>query len=451
MTRDRFQLLLRFFRVSPLEETNPLPPSSSSTTSFPSFPSSSLSNDALHSSSQSNLTSNCLFSSSSNFTTPRASSSSTTDPITPPRKLLTPLPHVSSLVKVLNENFGRYLSPGCQLAYDESMVDYQGFSTIRQYMKGKPHQWGYKILCLVYRQYLIAFEVYGGKRRETDPPPSPLGTTGDAVIRLIEKAKVVGFNHIVFLDSWFNSPLLVRKLTELGIQTCGAVKSQQTNLSKCPKVTIGSKELEDPNSPLSKVKMRSMQAGEYFQYFCGNITYLVVKDKTLLKLLYNHIPGSYTIGRSMSTNEVKNVPLALHHYSAYARGVDIINQLHYNYIIGRRSKACWPRLVWWLLELCILNAFYLWKKKIARRTHLDFRLLLIKEILDQDNYNIPSPSTTPTVHSHSTLEHQIVHSATKSRCVACWKNGRRKETNFKCISCNLFVCVTPCYDMHRTG
>ena len=33
-----------------------------------------------------------------------------------------------------------------------------------------------------------------------------------------------------------------------------------------------------------------------------------------------------------------------------------------------------------LLELCILNALYLWRKKNSGLTHLDFRLALIKEI-----------------------------------------------------------------------
>jgi hypothetical protein len=202
MTRDRFRYLLRFFRVAPLSETNPH----------------ILNNN-------NNIISHNSF---------------------------TPLPHVNSLIIQLNENFGRYLSPGPQLAYDESMVDFQGYSIIRQYMKGKPHPWGYKILCLVYNRYVISFEVYGGKRKETDPLPSELGTTGDAVVRLMEKAKVVGFNHIVFLDSWFNSPLLVKKLNDLGIKTCGSVNSKRLYLPKCPLVELDGKQKEDHNSPLSK-------------------------------------------------------------------------------------------------------------------------------------------------------------------------------------------------------
>ena len=242
----------------------------------------------------------------------------------------------------------------------------------------------------------------GVKRKDSDPPPSELGTTGDSVVRLMEKAKVVGFNHIVFLDSCFNSPLLVIKLNEMGIRICGAVKSNRTHLPECPQLeeTINGKtrKVEDLSSPLSKVQLNKMKPGDYFQYHSGNITYLVVKDKTLMRLLYNHIPGSLMINRKLSNNQHKLLPLALHHYVNYARGVDVVNQLHYQYIIGRKTTRCWPRLVWWLLELCILNAFYLWQRHKQGKNHKKFRLLLIKEIFA--TYNPNAVSLCYALHPH---------------------------------------------------
>jgi hypothetical protein len=450
MTRDRFLLLLKFFRVVPLSDTNPSPPP----------PLSILLNSTHHlTSSSSILGQNNHIPPLSNFSNsppsshaliPHTSSNvfASSIPLNSTH-FFTPLPHVNRLVIDLNINFGKYLTPGSQLAYDESMVDFQGYSTIRQYMKGKPHPWGYKILCLVYNKYVISFEIYGGKRKETDPPPSELGTTGDAVVRLMERAKVVGFNHIVFLDSWFNSPLLVKRLNELGIRTCGAVKSQRKHLPKCPRVPCGNKTKEDPNSPLSKVKLKQMQPGDFFQFYSGNITYLVVKDKTLMKLLYNHIPGCCTIGREMVNKEVKMVPLALQHYCTYARGVDIINQLHYQYIIGRKSKRCWPRLVWWLLELCIINAFYLWKKYQEKGGHKKFRLLLIKQILYK--YNSTSVSSpTDTLELSNNIEHRLVLSSVERDCSVCSvRKSSRVQTQYMCISCNEYMCASTCYDMHR--
>ncbi len=196
--------------------------------------------------------------------------------------------------------------------------------------------------------------------------------------------------------------------------------------------------------------MKRMKIGDYFQYHCGNITYAVVKDKTLMKLLYNHIPGTWTTNRKLSNNQEKILPLALHHYVNYARGVDVVNQLHYQYIMGRKSKRCWPRLVWWLLELCILNAFYLWKKNTGGKSHKKFRLSLIREIRDKYNLNTVLSSTDPLVHNRNTSEHQIVYSVTQSNCYICWnEEGKRKCSNFKCLSCCKFVCVSPCYDIHR--
>ena len=451
MARDRFRLLLKFFRVAPLSDTHP-----------PILNSPCISTLSSH-----NNISSISIPVQNNNILPLQNRSNSPPPHSPPQTgaspsqvplynnnisihSYTPLPHVNRLISLLNNNFGKYLTPGCQLAYDESMVDFQGYSTIRQYIKGKPHPWGYKILCLVYNKYVLAFEVYGGKRKPGDPPPSELGTVGDAVIGLVTKAMVAGFNHILFMDSWFVSPLLVLKLTTMGIRTCGAVKSSRKFLPKCPLIPSSKGTKEDPDSPLSKDKLKHMNAGDYFQYHSGNITYCVVKDKTIMKLLYNHIPGSCTIGREMVNKEVKQVPLALQHYCTYARGVDIVNQLHYNYIIGRKSKRCWPRLVWWLLELCIINAFYLWRKYHEKGSHKEFRLLVIKEILAKYNIDSVSSFSTSSVQDSNTLDHQLILSPLDGRCYVCWdQKGQRCSTRFKCLSCNRYVCASLCYDIHR--
>jgi len=244
---------------------------------------------------------------------------------------------------------------------------------------------------------------------------------------------------------------LVKKLNELGIRACGAVNLKRLNLPRCPLIELDGKKKEDRNSPLSKYKMKRMKSGDYFQYYSGNITYLVIKDKTLMKLLYNHIPGSSSLIRKMSNNEEKIVPLALHHYCTYARGVDVVNQLHYNYIIGRKSRRCWPRLVWWLLELCILNAFYLWKKHKEGKSHKKFRLLLIKQIFATYNSNVIISSINSSIMHSNTNEHQLAHSANRGDCSVCSsRSSKRVTTSFKCFSCNQFVCASYCYDFHRT-
>jgi hypothetical protein len=38
---------------------------------------------------------------------------------------------------------------------------------------------------------------------------------------------------------------------------------------------------------------------------------------------------------------------------------------------------CWPRLAWWLLDICILNAFKLWAIGKQGARQLDFRIQLM--------------------------------------------------------------------------
>ena len=82
-------------------------------------------------------------------------------------------------------------------------------------------------------------------------------------------------------------------------------------------------------------------------------------------MLYNHCspletPHRWIAGTTLATRFPIGCPRAIHDYFFGARSVDVSNQLHYSYLIGRKSKKAWPRLAWWLLDMCIVNAFQLW-------------------------------------------------------------------------------------------
>jgi len=51
--------------------------------------------------------------------------------------------------------------------------------------------------------------------------------------------------------------------------------------------------------------------------------------------------------------------------------------------LGRKAQRCWPRLAWWLLDMCIVNAFQLWSKGQQHPGQLRFREELMHELLKQ--------------------------------------------------------------------
>uniref|UniRef100_A0AAZ1X7K9 PiggyBac transposable element-derived protein domain-containing protein n=1 Tax=Oreochromis aureus TaxID=47969 RepID=A0AAZ1X7K9_OREAU len=108
---------------------------------------------------------------------------------------------------------------------DEMMVPYKGkFGGIRQYIKGKPHPWGFKVWgsCCV-TGFLHDFDIYQGK-----------GVGGDIVVKLCDSlADKVRF--LIFADNFFTSMPLIEKLLAKGIYYTGTVRKNR--MSKCTLMT----------------------------------------------------------------------------------------------------------------------------------------------------------------------------------------------------------------------
>lgn len=88
------------------------------------------------------------------------------------------------------------------------------FSSIKQYMRGKPHPWGFKIwACTGISGILCDFEVHQGRPKQGANAPSDLGVAADVVIKL--SVTLPDLQHYkVFADNYFTSVPLVEKLAD---------------------------------------------------------------------------------------------------------------------------------------------------------------------------------------------------------------------------------------------
>ena len=68
------------------------------------------------------------------------------------------------LLDHLRVRFMKNFQPSQQLSYDESMIEYFGRHGCKQYIRGKPIRFGYKVWSLnTHHGYLVNFEIYQGK------------------------------------------------------------------------------------------------------------------------------------------------------------------------------------------------------------------------------------------------------------------------------------------------
>ena len=74
-------------------------------------------------------------------------------------------------------------------------------------------------------------------------------------------------------------------------------------------------------------------------------------------------------------------PEVVPEYYRHRGGVDTIDQLRGNYAMGRKSMKNWPSLAWWLMDMCVVNAYRLFPLQTGRTvSQLEFRIALKEQL-----------------------------------------------------------------------
>ncbi|XP_049794400.1 piggyBac transposable element-derived protein 2-like [Schistocerca nitens] len=111
----------------------------------------------------------------------------------------------------------------------ELIISFKGHSSLKQYVKTKPHKWGIKVFARAGSSGIeYDFEIYQGKG--TVHKDTGLGISGDIVIRFVEGLPKYK-NFKVFTDNWFTSYNLISALKNYGILAVGTVRP--TRLQGC--------------------------------------------------------------------------------------------------------------------------------------------------------------------------------------------------------------------------
>jgi hypothetical protein len=346
-----------------------------------------------------------------------------------------PFSFVRAFIASLNQSFPRHWNPGRHLALDESMISFRGRSDIKQFVPGKPHPHGYKIWVLANENYMLQFQLYEGKAAAG---PS----IHDMVLQLTQLYR--NNNHVLYVDTLFTSPTLLASLYAVGIRACGSVKRNRIGMPSA--------------ATLTPAQLAVIPRGAHLQMQKGDVTLCAWRDKKLVLLLYNHIdPKQLTTMERWGDDGLiyqLGCPQAIHDYFHYARAVDVINQLHYSYSPGRKSRRCWTRLVWWLIDICILNAFRLWQVQHPAESHIDFRMQLAHELMEclpADRRPVRGAHGPPGAGSLA-KDHYSIIAVEERDCVVCsHRPNQRCRTNYFCVACDKHMCLGACFASYHQG
>lgn len=360
---------------------------------------------------------------------------------------------VRPFIDSVRENM-RKIEPDEKCSVDELIIPFKGRSTMKQYVKNKPHKWGIKVFAIASQSGIIHdFEIYVGKGT-VKCTNNKLGLSGEIVLRLAEiipKFK----NYKIFCDNWFTSYHLLCELKCKGILAVGTVRSNR--LCGCI--------LEDDKTLAKKGR------GSYDEMIDveNNIFACKWYDNRCVFLASSYAavqPMDEVSRYSAADKKVVSVsrPNIVKEYNASMGGVDLNDMLVELYRINIKVRRYYLRIIFHIIDVCIVNSWLLYRrhhKQLNLSTKiiplLNFKVEISHALLssgqdkmkkrgrpsnDVPTYQPPTkkykiaPRPTDDVRFDS-VDHWPLPTADKQRC----KNCINYYSQMKCMKCDLYLCL----------
>lgn len=357
------------------------------------------------------------------------------------------------MIKLLQDRCISLFIPEKNLAYDECMVAYFGRHSCKQFIRGKPIRFGYKLWCLnTPSGYLVNFDIYQGK--------NPYGNNeyednfGKCAAPMIQMLNELPENksclpYSLYFDNLFTNMNLLTYLKGKGYGATGTFRE-----NRIPK-----------DCPLQSSKeMKKLNRGSYDHQLCSeNIIIVKWVDNSVVSVAstcHSLQPINKVSRYSKESKQKINVsqPNLITKYNKFMGGTDRMDQNMSYYRIGFRGKKWYWSLFTWMLDAAMHNAWLLMKKSGTNISQLDFRRSIVQIYL-QRYKNPPIGLGRPTTSKFSSISSRMsddirldrkdhfVTSCNRRRCAAPECN---KTIRTKCCKCDVGLCVN-CFMYFHTG
>jgi hypothetical protein len=361
----------------------------------------------------------------------------------------------------------RLITPEEHQSIDEMMVPYKGrYSQIRQYIKGKPNPWGFKIWGRCSASGLLHdFDVYQGKSGQRST--YDLGVGGDIVIQLCETLeKQKGYK--IYADNLFSSMHLMLRMIDDGFHYTGTLRANR----------LGGCEMTKEKD----LKKKGRGSFDFRVETDSNIVCVRWMDTKAVTLMSTYAgPNPLDKARRWDKTKKEYVEVDRPHivteYNSYMGGIDLLDSCVARYKYLMRSRRWYIILFWHTITLAVINAWLLYRRdcklvNIAKKNVLNLRRFqaciatsLIEVNASRKRVGRPSndvdPSTpslqSPKVRRLVRIEpnidarfDEVGHWPKKAdkrrRCAKC----KNIKTDTTCEKCNVPLCFTEKNDCYRS-
>lgn len=346
---------------------------------------------------------------------------------------------VTPMYNSLNARFLNFFPNEQNLSIDESMVPYYGRHSSKQFIRGKPIRFGYKLWVMATTLgYIVQIDPYQGNKARMNTCKSK-GLGYSVVMKLISVLPPEKPFHVTF-DNFFTSLNLISSLKEMGIGGTGTVRKNRLR-----------------NFPVEENELKRAKRGEYDfrQEVESGVLVCSWNDNSVVTVASNkHTVFPIRKVARYSVKEKAKVaidqPNLIHVYNNTMGGTDRADQNISQYRISIRSKKWWWPLFAFLLDAAMNNAWLLHRRCPSHENdpldQLSFRRRIVDVYLRRHRVDRrvgrPLKGTVPRSTAKRVLDeirkdnenHFLESRPTQRRCAECGK-----KTMIYCPKCDLPV------------
>ena len=367
---------------------------------------------------------------------------------------------IRQMMSILKKAFQENYNLGQNVSIDEAIVKGKGRNPVKQYMPMKPIKRGSKLWCIGCSccAYLRDFHLYAGKEKGTGEQ----GLSSRVVCDLCHPT-LDNRNHVIYMDNFFTSIGLCKKLKGYGTYTVGTLRSNRVGYPKC---------LTD------KAMLKKMKRGDYHSASSEGITVTVWKDTKDVSFLTNvhSSRGDDRTSRKKQDGTVHSItaPTVVKDYNNNMGAIDKNDQLKKTYSIDRKSKRWWMRIFSHLFDICRLNAFIMHQQCYVQwnsgpveedvtpmMDQKAFTSSLVKSLCgnhtskkQRGRPSLSPPSLLLRTSGHESVNIVKAGILKRGRCAECCIGENRKrarvETVYGCLQCNVRLCRNKCHDLFHS-
>ncbi|XP_069159952.1 piggyBac transposable element-derived protein 4-like [Procambarus clarkii] len=337
----------------------------------------------------------------------------------PPGQGVDKLIKVRSLMQYLLNRLKRIYIPNKKLSLDEGTMPWRGRLSFKTYNPNKPDKYGIRLYMLAEATsgYIYDFQIYSGVGK----------TTIDTVMALIEPLKDKGYH--LYMDNYYNSVRLSEALLQVGVYTCGTLRLQR-GAPKSLQMQANGK------VPVDKTLFKRKD----------NTFIILWKDKRIVSLITNchnaetqqvqrrkrvrNRDGTTSVQQSSNwPEEDDDIP---HAADVNATGANVATPGPST----PRPPTAGPSGVRRPLFTSPVPA------DLPSSSESEDEAVIIT--------SGASAATRPRIVDNPyrlkrNLSHTQVKIQKRLRCRVCKLSGKRKDTHYKCKTCDVALCPAPCY------